>query len=67
MKIVVLDAGTLGDDLSLSPLSEFGEVTIHRETPPSLVPERIADADIAVLNKVKLGKENLGGRAVFCL
>ena len=61
MKIVVLDAGTLGDDLSLSPLSEFGEVTIHRETPPARVPERIADADIAVLNKVKLGKENLGG------
>ena len=61
MKIVVLDAGTLGDDLSLSPLSEFGEVTIHRETSPARVPERIADADIAVLNKVKLGKENLGG------
>ena len=60
MKIVVLDAGTLGSDLSLSPLSEFGEVTVHRETPPELVAERIADADIAVLNKVKLGKENLG-------
>ena len=59
MKIAVLDAGTLGDDLSLSPLSEFGEVEIFRETPPALVPERIADADVAVLNKVKLGEENL--------
>lgn len=60
MKIAVLDAGTLGDDLSLSPLSEFGEVVIYRETPPELVAERIADADIAVLNKVRLGEENLG-------
>ena len=61
MKIAVLDAGTLGDDLSLSPLSEFGEVAIYRETPPELVAERISDADIAVLNKVKLGGDNLGG------
>ena len=61
LKIAVLDAGTLGDDLSLSPLSEFGEVAIYRETPPELVAERIADADIAVLNKVKLGEDNLAG------
>ena len=61
LKIAVLDAGTLGDDLSLSPLSEFGEVAIYRETPPELVAERIADADIAVLNKVKLGGNNLAG------
>ena len=61
LKIAVLDAGTLGDDLSLSPLSEFGEVAIYRETPPELVAERISDADIAVLNKVKLGGNNLGG------
>ena len=61
MKIAVLDAGTLGDDLSLSPLSEFGEVAIYRETPPELVAERVSDADIAVLNKVKLGGNNLGG------
>ena len=59
MKIAVLDAGTLGDDLSLSPLSEFGEVAVYRETPPENVAERIADADIAVLNKVRLGAENL--------
>jgi len=61
MRIAVLDAGTLGDDLSLSPLAEFGEVEIYRETPPSLVAERLADADIAVLNKVRLSEENLGG------
>lgn len=61
MKIAVLDAGTLGDDLSLSPLSAFGEVSVYRETPPELVAARISDADIAVLNKVRLGAENLGG------
>ena len=60
MKIVVLDAGTLGDDLSLSPLSGFGEVAVYRETPPDEVAARLSDADIAVLNKVRLGDQNLG-------
>ncbi len=59
MKIAVLDAGTLGDDLSLSPLSEFGEVKIYRETPPDLVASRLAGVDIAVLNKVRLNGSNL--------
>lgn len=59
MKIAVLDALTLGDDLSLSPLFEFGEVEIYRETPPELVADRLADADITVLNKVRLGEKNL--------
>ena len=60
MKIAVLDAGTLGDDLSLSPLSEFGDVAIYAETPPAFVARRISDVDVVVLNKVRLGQENLG-------
>lgn len=59
MKIVILDAKTLGDDLSLSPLLEVGECTVYENTAPEEVAERIADCDVAVLNKVKLGKENL--------
>ena len=63
MKLTVLDAGTLGDDLSLSPLSEFGEVVVWRETPPECVVDRIADSDVVILNKVRLGEWNLGNAA----
>lgn len=54
MKIVVLDAATLGADLDLSPLFGQGEVTVWDNTPAELVPERIADTDVIVSNKVKL-------------
>ena len=61
MKIVVLDAATLGEDLDLSPLSSLGEVEVWAATPPEKVTERLAEAEVAVLNKVKLNGENLGG------
>jgi glycerate dehydrogenase len=61
MKIVVLDAATLGADLDLSPLETLGEVEVWQATPPEKVAERLAEAEVAVLNKVKLGKDNLGG------
>lgn len=54
MEIVVLDAATLGADLDLSPLFQQGDVTVWDNTPAELVPERIADADVIVSNKVKL-------------
>ncbi len=61
MKIVVLDAATLGADLDLSPLESLGEVKVWDATPPEKVTERLAEAEVAVLNKVKLNGENLGG------
>lgn len=59
MKIVVLDAGTLGEDLSLKPLEEAGECFIYASTPPDEVAERLSDCDVAVLNKIKLNESNL--------
>ena len=59
MKISVLDAGTLGDDLDLSRLKEVGEVRVYRSSAHDVVAERIADADVVVVNKVPLGKETL--------
>ncbi len=59
LKIVVLDAGTLGDDLSLAPLEALGDVTVYRTSPPETVRERIAGADAVVLNKVKIGEAQL--------
>ncbi len=59
MKICVLDAATLGEDLDLSPLSAVGEVTIYQQTPPELVRERIVGHDVVIINKVKLNEHTL--------
>ncbi len=59
MKIVVLDAATLGADLSLEPLMDIGECDIYQSTRPDEVAERISDCDVIVLNKIKLNETNL--------
>lgn len=59
MKIVVLDAAALGDDLDLSPLYAEGEVTVYLQTAPDEVQARISDCDAVILNKVKIGREQL--------
>ncbi len=56
MKIVVLDAKTLGD-VDLSPLKRFGELQTYQTTSPQERFERIKDADIVVTNKVVMDKE----------
>ena len=61
-RIVVLDAGTLGDDLSLAPLEAEGEVVVYRTSPSETVKERIAGADAVILNKVKIGEDQLPDR-----
>ena len=50
--IVILDAATLGDDISLAPLEALGDVTRYRTTLPDERIEHIANADIVVTNKV---------------
>lgn len=59
MKIVVLDADTLGADLDLSPLSACGDVTVYRTTPAELVSKRLEGADAVLINKVRLNASNL--------
>lgn len=61
MKITVLDADTLGKDLDFSSLNDLGDVVIYPMTPPEMVAERIDDADVVILNKVKLNENNLKG------
>ncbi len=56
MKIVVLDAATLGTDLSLAPLAALGDVIIYENTAPDEIEERIADCDVIVQNKIRLGQ-----------
>ena len=61
MKIIVLDAATLGGDLDLSPLYALGEVVVYENTTAEELPARIADADITISNKLKLNRDNLAG------
>ena len=61
MNIVILDAKTLGDDIDLSGFSAHGNAVIYAQTPPNEIAERIKDANVVVINKVKLNRENLSG------
>lgn len=62
MKIVVLDAQTVTKgDLPLDGLARFGERQVYDLTPPELIAERVADADIVLCNKTKLCADNLVG------
>ena len=59
MKIVVLDRITLGDDLDISNANKFGEVISYDKTGINEVEERITDADVIFVNKIKLNESNL--------
>lgn len=59
MNIVILDYMTLGDDLDLSGASKYGTVTKYPVTSQEEAPERIANADIVIVNKVKMNEEVL--------
>lgn len=56
MKIVFLDRSTLGEDVSLEALNEFGEVTIYDVTKSEETLQRVQDADIIITNKVIIDK-----------
>lgn len=59
LKIVVLDAATLGADLSLSPLETLGEVAVYPTTPADDVRSRITGAQVVILNKIKISDAQL--------
>lgn len=52
MKIVFLDADTIGKDIDLSRFEAFGSVTVYGFSTQEEMRERAADADILVLNKM---------------
>ena len=64
MRITVLDAKTLGEDLDLSPLEEAGAVTVYGQTGPEEVAGRIRDTDAVIINKIRLNESNLAGSGV---
>lgn len=62
MKIVVLDGYAMNPgDLSWSALQSLGETVIYERSAPSETPQRIADADIVLTNKVSLSEKDIKG------
>ena len=59
MKIVFLDAGSLGSDVDYSEFEQLGEVVKYPRTSPEEVPERIEDADVVVVNKVPVNESTI--------
>ena len=51
MKIVFLDAATMGD-VSFEPISRLGEFVVYDRSTPSEAIERVADCDVLIINKV---------------
>lgn len=56
MNIVILDYKTLGEDLDLSGALKFGSVTKYPVTRQEDAPNRLKDADIVIVNKVKMNE-----------
>ncbi len=61
MKIVFLEAATLGNDVDLSIFEELGEVVKYPLTSPEENAARCKDADVVVLNKIKVDASLLEG------
>ena len=58
MKIVILDALTLGD-ADLSVFEQFGDLKIYKYTTPEQTTQRIKNAEIIITNKVVIGEKEL--------
>lgn len=60
MKIVFLDAKTIGEDIDLSGFDKLGEVVKYGFSTPEEARERTKDADVIVLNKVTINETSIG-------
>ena len=56
MKIVFLDAATMGD-VSFAPISALGELECYRTSSREESLERVKDAEVLIINKVQVDKE----------
>ncbi|GAA5495221.1 putative 2-hydroxyacid dehydrogenase HI_1556 [Rubritalea halochordaticola] len=63
MNITFLDSSTLHheNDLDLSPLKQFGDLTLYETSSIEEIATRIADAEIVITNKAVLNKELIEG------
>lgn len=59
MKIVFLDVKTVGEDLDLSSFNALGEVVKYPFTAYDEIDERAKDADVLVVNKIRINEETI--------
>lgn len=59
MKIVVLEADSVGKDVSWKGLARFGELVAYGTTRDGQIAERIRDADIVIPNKCKMCEQTM--------
>lgn len=60
MKIVFLDAKTIGDDIDLSGYDALGTVVKYGFSSTDEARERTKDADVIILNKVEINEQSIG-------
>lgn len=59
MKIVILEANSLGRDIDLTVFGKLGELVIYDQSDATDTPEKIKDADIVIVNKVPMNEQTL--------
>ena len=60
MKLVCTDISSVSaGDIDVSVFEKYGEVVLYDVTPPELTAERIKDADIILVNKTVIGRDEL--------
>lgn len=70
LNAVVLDAATLGEDISFASLQRVTRLTVHPLTAPEQVCGRIRDAQVVIVNKLRLNETNLSaakGLKLICV
>lgn len=60
MKIVFLDAKSIGEDIDLSGYDQLGEVVRYPYSTPEEARERTRDADVIILNKIEINEQSIG-------
>ena len=60
MKLVFLDAKTIGADIDMSGLKELGELELYDFSTPQEARERTKDAEIVITNKVSINRDTIG-------
>lgn len=59
MRIVILDAKTLGEGVNFDSISSVGQLTVYPLTAPEEIAGRIRDAEVVIVNKIRLNESNL--------
>ncbi len=60
-KIVMLERENIGEDIDLSSFEKLGELIVYDRCKPQDIPDRIADAEIVILNKMPMNEQTLAG------